>query len=342
MTTNNAKQDTLLRQWTMLRHVPRYPRKVSAPELQQKLTDAGYRTDLRTVQRDLIKLSAELPLVSDDAKPRGWSWQMDAAPLDIPTLDPQSALTFRLAEDYLRALLPVSTLNYLQPWFRAAKGVLDATSANGMVRWPEKIRVLAPGQPLLPPQIDPSVQAVLYDALLREKRVAVTYLPKEGKEIKDYVVSPLALVVRDRVAYLLATLRDYQNVMQLVLHRVHSAELLDEPVISPTDFNLDEYIASGGFGFIQSEQTLQLLAEFRNGSAQHLSERPLSADQALTNLGDGRALLRATVCDTSELRWWLRAFGDNVTILSPEALRIEFVLMARQLAEQYDVVARHA
>ena len=58
--------DTLLRHWHMLRLLPRHPRKISTADIETKLESSGFPTSRRTIQRDLDKLSAEFPLVSDE------------------------------------------------------------------------------------------------------------------------------------------------------------------------------------------------------------------------------------------------------------------------------------
>ncbi|MBC7944090.1 MAG: hypothetical protein H7X91_02215 [Burkholderiales bacterium] len=83
--------DTLLRQWM----IPRLPRKIDTLTLQSKLEQQDYRIDVRTIQRDLNKLSRALPLIGDEARPQGWSWRADAKALDVPALDPQEALAFQ-------------------------------------------------------------------------------------------------------------------------------------------------------------------------------------------------------------------------------------------------------
>lgn len=327
--------DTLLRQWAMLRHIPRHPRKIDTACLQAKLAEGGYTVTRRSIQRDLVKLSVEFPLASDGAKPQGWSWHANADRLDIPALDPHTALTFRLVEDYLEPLLPTNTLAQLQPWFRSAAGVLDSTQNNGIATWPDKIRVLPKGLPLHPPLINEMVQAELYQALLQEKRAAVSYRPRYGSGTKEYVVNPVALVVRDQMVYLLCTLWDYQDVLQLALHRVEHVQLLGETATRPTGFDLDTYIGQGKFGYVLSEEPLQLEAEFTRQGANHLAECPLSDDQSITVLDDDKVLVRATVHDTEELRWWLRGFGDSVTVLAPIRLRDEFRQMAKRLTDRY-------
>ena len=46
-------------------------------------------------------------------------------------------------------------------------------------------------------------------------------------------------------------------------------------------------------------------------------------------------LLKATVLDSLELRFWLRSFGDEVEIIRPLNLRTEFANAASTLASYY-------
>ncbi len=67
--------DTILRQWAMLRNIPPAPRKISTGMLRERLIEEGYSVDIRTIQRDLGKLSLLFPLYCDGrSKPWGWSW----------------------------------------------------------------------------------------------------------------------------------------------------------------------------------------------------------------------------------------------------------------------------
>ena len=85
--------DVLLRQWQMLQFIPRAPRKVGTATLETSLKDRGFDVDRRTIQRDLVSLSATVPLVCDDhTKPFGWSWMADGVPLEVPNLDLHVAL----------------------------------------------------------------------------------------------------------------------------------------------------------------------------------------------------------------------------------------------------------
>jgi hypothetical protein len=119
--------DTLLRQWEMLRSIPRAPRKIDASTLMARLEAAGYRIDKRTVQRDLNDLSRVFPLQSDTRNtPYGWSWSPDAPTFDLPAMDGPTALTVRMIEQFIPTLLPPSVRELLAPQFaRAGGGVLS-------------------------------------------------------------------------------------------------------------------------------------------------------------------------------------------------------------------------
>ena len=76
--------DPLLRQWKILQLIPRAPRHIETAELKIKLEEVApdYAVDLRTLQRDLVRLSITFPITSDDKRPAKWSWMEGAAALD--------------------------------------------------------------------------------------------------------------------------------------------------------------------------------------------------------------------------------------------------------------------
>ncbi len=336
--SRGSARSTLLRQWTMLRKIPRSPRVIGTGELISPLAGAGFEVDLRTIQRDLNNLSEVLPLASDQHKPQGWSWLPQAGQFDIPGLEPQAALAFHMAEAHLQSVMPASTLESLRPWFDSARRILDE-HGNGLAKWPGKIRVLPRGLPTRIPTIKREVQAAIYQAVLLDCKLHIEYSRASGTaatpEPSNNVVSPLALVVRDGRVYLVAVYDGYSDPRQLALHRLHAAELLNEPAQRPKGFSIDDYIAEGEFGISRNPRPIKLEAEFYRHVQTYLAESPISDDQTITDIDDENVLLRATVPDTLELRLWLRSFGDEVAVLKPVALRREFRNLADNLKDYY-------
>src|SRR5882724_173062 len=333
--------DPILRFLTMLRMLPRAPRKIDTAALERRLHDEGYTVTRRTIQRDLHQLARAFPLPCDEHRPAGWSWAPEAAVLDLPGMDPNTALTFTLVERFLAPLLPRSTLGRIRPYLTQAQQILDALPTNALGRWSAKVRVIHRGPPLRPPEIDETVLEAVTRGLLDGRRLDVAYRSREKGELLRCELNPLGLVVKGSLAYLVCTFWDYTDVRQVVLHRVHRAEVLDAPASVPEGFDLDGYIREGEFGYPVGEP-MRLEAVFRHGAAFHLHDTPLGADQVLTELDDERVLVRATVENPAELRWWLLGFGELVEVLAPIDLRDEFRTRATAMVALYQQPARSA
>ena len=328
--------DTLMRQWQMLRLVPRHPSKISTAELKQRLADEGFDVHQRTIQRDLMTLSDVFPLTCDErSRPFGWSWMADADVMDIPGMDSHTALTFHLVKEHLEPLLPKATSRLLQPHFRTARHILDEIrTGKGVPAWIDKVRVVHRGPKLKSPTIRKEVQDQVYEALLHNRRLQVLYNPRWEEGTKEYEINPLGLVLKEGVFYLVCSMWDYPDIRLLTLHRMSEAKVLDAPCAASEEFNLDDYIASGELDFSVGG-AIKLRALFTKGAAFHLEERPLSDDQKIIEQEDGRMLVTATLQDTSELRWWLLGFGDQVEVQKPKSLRQVFAQVALNMTTRY-------
>ncbi len=332
-----AKYDTFLRQWTMLRMIPRYPCHINTRTLLERLRAEGFRVDIRSIQRDLEALSLLFPLDRDEnSKPHGWRWAMEAGSFDLPGMEPSAALAFKVAEGFLSSRMPREVMDALQPHFRLAAGVLESASAGAFRCWTDKVRVISGAAPLMPLKLDGEVRSTVYKALFEEVRFHAHYLPRGQDNPDEYVVNPLGLVFRKGVVYLVATLWDYDNVIQLALHRFRKVALLEEKATVPDDFDLDAYIGQGEFSYPLSPKPMGLRLRFAGrAAARSLEETPLSGDQILKPRADGSVDVRATVMDSLELRWWLLGFGDSVEVLGPARLRRAFQQMVRRLQAMY-------
>jgi predicted DNA-binding transcriptional regulator YafY len=328
--------DTILRQWGTLRLIPRYPRKVTAREITKALAGQDFAVTKRTVERDLQALSEVFPLVCDEReKPYGWSWQKDAPSFDLPGLTATEALAMKLVEQYLGALLPASITEQLKPHFKTAESTLAKSPMHGRISaWTNKIRVVPPAQPLLPPKIKAEIQRAVYEALLQDRQIEAVYQKRGDPKPVKYTLQPLAIVQRAAVTYLASTIFNYLDVRLFAVHRFQSVIVLDAPVKRPEGFNLDEYIASGAFGFGRGKK-IKLEALFTREAAEHLYETPLSADQVLRPQTTDHTKLVATVADTPQLAWWLLGFGEAVEVLGPAKLRATVAANALQMSRRY-------
>jgi predicted DNA-binding transcriptional regulator YafY len=329
--------DTLLRYFEMLYLIPREPSSISTLELLEKLQNTGYQIDLRTVQRDLIKLSSShlFPICSTEGtRPLRWFWQDNSDRLQFPMMSTDEALTFKLVEMFLDPLLPPAVKFHITDYFQLADKKLKTSP---LASWIDKVRIIPNSLALLPAEIPQKIVAIVYDALFKNRRFNATYQAID-KPSKNYEVNPLGLVFRHNLVYLVATINDYSDIKQLALHRFQSAELSEREVVVPAGFNLDSYIAQGEFDYPLDDETDHIALKLKiNGFIkQLLSETPLSTDQRITEFGEEFFMLAATVKNTQQLRWWIRSFGSNIEVLEPLALREEFAADIKLLSQVYN------
>lgn len=330
------KRSTLLRQWEMMRLLTvsgsdskydgRWDR---ASEIAAKLNTAGFDVSVRTVQRDLKELSEIFPIALNDKNPRdyGWRW-IKGANLDIPGMSVSEALAMRLVEMHMKQLLPDSMLNSLQGIFRLAQSKLDTIEKqnnNHSKDWLDKVRIVAPSQPLLAPVVKEDVQAAVYQAVLKNLQITADYQSMGSEQPKEYVLHPLGLIMRGALIYLVASAWDYADARLYALHRFSHVQVLETAINAPDGFDLDEAIASGLAEFANQGTPIQLELRCTEDVAAYLSETPLAADQKIEVDVDGWVFLTVTVNDTWQFRWWLMGQGAGVEVYSPENLRLEII-----------------
>lgn len=318
-----SHSDTLSRQWLMLQWIPRQPRKITSRELVEHLQSEGFVIAKRTVERDLVALSGVFPLMADERnKPFGWSWQKDAPQFSLPGMAPLQALVLNLARGHLAPLLPAHLLQPLEPYFQQADVTLRQTlGKSGLRGWNKRVAIVQPTQPLLPPKINAKAIAVIHAALAEQRQVELRYRSASADKVMRYNVHPLGLVYRGVLGYLVCTIAEYEDPRMLALHRIDAAKPRDAATCAPPGFDLQAYAHSGAFGFLDNGP-IKLVLRMEAPAAAHLIETPLSKDQVITDdERDGWVRIAATVDDTSQLRWWVLGFGDQVEVVSPHKLR---------------------
>ena len=329
--------DPLLRQWEMLKLIPR-ERKTTVKELQNKLEGLGYSVNRRTLERDLDRLSIPFAIEADTrSKPYGWRYALNMHPANIPGLTSSEALTMVLLETYLKTLLPVAIADNLAAHFSAARHSLSVEHSDSKLQsWLKKVKVLSPGQHLLAPTIDSSIQRTVYNALMQGFQLEMDYLAAGSSEAKHYSSVHLqGLVQYGSVIYLVVTINDHNDLRLLVLHRIQKVTLKEEVLRPLENFDLQSYIDQGGFGFGQIAQPIELIALFKNGAGHHLIETPLAVDQQIERLDPQTLKITADVLDTPGLQRWLSSFGPDLEVILPEALRGTIAERHREAAQLY-------
>lgn len=329
----SSLQLALARQWELLKKLPPRGPGLTASQITAWLKEQGYPVSKRTVERDLIELSASFGIrCNDKSTPYGWHW-MPGKQCDFSSIELTDAVSLVLVENILSKLLPASMLEALKPKFELARTKLAAIGNHRYARWAEKVRYVAAVVNLIPPKVDGNVLATVHEALLQDFQLKIWYTSPSSKKPKELTVHPLSLIQRGATPYLGATAHDYPDVRLYAIHRIQRAEITDLKVVPPQGYTTDRYLASGAMEF-GGGASIQLKAWVTNELAIYLAETPLSVKQTV-QFKKGRYLLTAEVKDSWQLHWWILSQGAGLTIVSPAHLRDGIHKTLRTAAANY-------
>lgn len=328
--------ELVMRQMAMLNLVPRSKPGISTSDIESILNDQGFKVSRRTLQRDLERLSAIYPLVSEvQGRANYWRYAERGAQVLVPGMDLHTALTLKLTERYLQPLIPQRVRAFLEPYYPQADQVLQ-NHPSRLKSWTEKTRAISMGLPQVAPEINDEVWSVLTQSIVDQTLCEVSYQPLRRQEPKTYRISPLAIVLRGPVTYLLAVYEGYQDIRQMAMHRFSHARSLAESSVIPEGFCLDTYISEGHFGMLNGGTPAQVDLELAVTAPmlRILREAPLSENQQVIETPAGTRV-RCTLPENQDLYRWLLSHLEEVTVIAPVAVRDKVKRDLNQALERY-------
>lgn len=324
--------DSDLRLIHILNMLPVEPNSITTKEIKEKLEfqDQDFNVSLRTIQRDINKLSTIMPIISIG---KAWCFSKDAKLFQLPNMNFQAALGFKLIEQFLDKMLPPAILEFLKPYVNKADEILNSNYDKGLYKdWTKKIAVVNTN-PMISAEINEDIINTVYQALFSNKRIKVLEYQKRDLSIESFETDPLGLVLRDSNIYLVCTSINRKYPLIRALHRIKKVEILNEKIKKPHGFKLKTYLKA--FQWIVSEEKMKFKAEVNSGIINMFYEKKLSPDQKITPLENGNILLEATIDNTNNMRFFLFSLSDNIRILEPENLLEEFREVSKNLSKFY-------
>lgn len=327
---------TFARRMEMLRLIPEKPSDPISTTLLHKKLERDYRCTKRTVERDLESLSVAYQLYTEtNGRSNSWGFVAGGKQL-LHRSNSAAALSFILAEPYLKQVLPGHAFRQIKPQFEEAKSSLKKFSGTMSV-WPDRIRVLPETKQLLPPEQCEATWEIITEALLQNKQLAVSYASRSHQDTKQLNLTPLALVAKGATHYLVATANDYTTPYIYALHRIADVRLTDALCPDNSNFDIDDFLRNFGWGH---SGDIELIADISESIASRLQETPISHQQEIHGPADnGRYRLTAIVPDDQETRWWVYGLNEHIRVEAPEHWVEEFASKAKTMAKLYGVIS---
>ncbi len=327
-----SSQISLSRQWHILKRLPRKGSGVSTGLLKDYLSELGFKADIRTIQRDLVKLQEIFNIERlAKSKPHGWRWQAGLAD-ELPGLDISDALTLHLIGNRLESLIPDAMMEVIAGRIQKARDALTKNKDIG--NWINKVALVNESLDYLPPAINQNSLDAIQQAVIKEYQIQVSYQSINDSEPRNLVLHPLAMVMRGVRTYLLAR-RDVDPIEAVkiyALHRFIKVKSLTKKT-RRGGFDLTEHIADGKMQFGQGE-IISLYLKVDKDMLKILQETPLSKTQELKTSDNG-GILTAKMRDSWALKWWILSKSEHVEVLKPKSYREKIAEILITTADKY-------
>jgi predicted DNA-binding transcriptional regulator YafY len=315
-------------------------------ELTGYLNESGFACGRRTVERDLEAIDevgsvwrgigVDLQQGRDEADSRlvRWSHTANSKALLFRTLSNEEALLLSLVEQELKFFMPASAYESLMHYLKVSNRVLSMHGNQREAQFRDRVRVIADGPALRPPELNMPHLHEINEALLHGEQVDLDYRGARSSGETAYRLHPVGLVKQGLFFYLLAV-KDSNVQAKTVPGPVQTfrvdrirrvARRRQDPVARRLP-GLDTALDDGQLRFFDKGPIALRLRFSRDANGEALCDRyretPMAEDQRVVELADGRFELRATVMYSLQLVQMLRAEAHCSQVVEPAALREE-------------------
>jgi predicted DNA-binding transcriptional regulator YafY len=353
-----ASEQTLARRIALLDrlpvgHSPAAGRSVA--ELAGYLNTSGFTCGRRTVERDLEAIDAvgsvwrtigvdlQQGLDEDDARMPRWSHTANSKALLFRTLSNEDALLLSLVEQELKFFMPASAYESLMHYLKVSNRVLSLHANQRQAQFRDRVRVIADGPALRPPELNMPHLHEINEALLHGEQLDLAYRSVRSSEETAYRLHPVGLVKQGLFFYLLAVKDENAHkrapgpVQTFRIDRIRRvARRLQEPVARALP-SLEAALGNGQLQFFDKGPVMLKLrfAPGADGEAlcDSYRETPMAADQRIVKRADGGHELQATVMYSLQLVRMLQAEAHRSYVVEPKALKDEIAAFVRAAAE---------
>ena len=183
-------------------------------------------------------------------------------------------------------------------------------------------------------------------AIAEDKKIKFTYskrVLREGRQIttesKTRVVSPYAMTWQFDYYYLIGNYEKYNNLMNLRIDRIHSVEILDEPIRHFSEvsdyrdtFDVADYTKKlfGMFGGNMQEVKLRC----SNKILEQVTDR-FGDSIFITNVTDATFDFTVKAAVSDALVTWIMNYEDKIEVITPTELRDKIKNRAEQILKIY-------
>lgn len=228
----------------------------------------------------------------------------------------------RIAQPHTASALEKLAIALKQPMTerlaRAAGSILEQSAD------PERVRVLE----------------IITQGWAEQRKVQIIHQALRARKASEYIVHPYLIEpsLWSDGAYVIGYCETFQKVATFKIERIEKAELKLERFNIPEDFDEAELLRyAWGIWYGENEPTTVRLRFAAGEAARRVKESIWHPTQVLEEETDGGVIWQAQVAEWQEMLPWVRGWGADCEVLSPESLRKKLQADVRKMARVYEI-----
>jgi predicted DNA-binding transcriptional regulator YafY len=171
-------------------------------------------------------------------------------------------------------------------------------------------------------------------ALLRRKRLIITYHARGTDEVTEREVSPQRLVFYRENWYLDAWCHMRRSLRNFSLDAIQKAEILEKPTRDVSEKTTDEVLGAG-YGIFAGSKVQSAKLRFTPERARWVAHEQWHPRQKGTVEEDGSYLLEIPYADDRELVMDILKYGPDVEVIGSVSLRKRVMDLLMQAGQRY-------
>ncbi len=161
---------------------------------------------------------------------------------------------------------------------------------------------------------------IINKAIQLNRRIKFLYQSKEDTSPRERVVDPSLIYFAKQSPYLFGINVESKNVRTYKLARMNIIEILSTQVDKYPDINIEQELEHSIGVWVS--QPIDVEVWIASHVSRFVNEWPLSAkSQVIKPQPDGSVIVSAKVAGTIEALIWIRSWGSNARVLSPNHLK---------------------
>lgn len=171
------------------------------------------------------------------------------------------------------------------------------------------------------------------------RKVKVWHRSDKAQKVLEYLLSPYFIepYAVGQTTHLIARDESTGKLRTLKIERIERVEATQEHYEIPADFDPRDLLADAWGVWYTASDPVEVTLKFSRDVASRLEETRWHRSEQETKLEDGSILWKAKVAEPQEMIPWIRGWGADCEVVSPDWLRKRLVKEAKKMARVYGV-----